>query len=1240
MNSNKFFPILRLLEKYIYLHNGEEGEFVFQNEQNIYSPKRFIVDTERLQTNFTDEVNWKDYKYFFFDQETHQKKPFAKVHAFLQGAIRDSETQTINEQSFLDYQKDILKMYFGMFAFIDPTKNLNSDKQLPYYLLGPMAGKNLQPSFNFKFFYNTRNSNGDNEFTEPPIQWLRFFLAINEFSRDTLTFDKQDFVRIFNYKRYEKKRNDTIERSNNVLYISSGEMDTCILQWVMLYLKSTRRVRDEKDFLKRSFNIDLLEMYPRIDEFYQQNSKNKYAVPNYHYGKKNRKGRYKTPEKKFSQWLQIWGLLDAKELPTERFLAVFRWLYYYLKLFKDDGEVGEKYYDYREYLTLAELENTAPGYYYLFNIDKEKQQRYIELVEALLLVRSDQELENVGYDAPGFRQLIQLYFEIIFSWEEESVHLEKFSENKFSWEVFGERCRFRPFVHLLYRNFPSSVESKFIETTCRGFIAFPILSSHKNTADEFSINKKKTDDIHYVGYFLGHIKDSDEKGRCLFDKYVGPEFYLDQTTNNTDEDNFFELRQIINPLGKIESEQIYFRGIVLMHQEEARKQSIHSAVAACMSRNLSHTTGSHKSPWFKNFIAEYFKEIVQYTTSYKKVLPPQIESAIRSIKGLVKNKIKKEEEEEGIRNLEIHLLNYFDFVNDNMEFIADVTTSYSANKITFNYSVKDIYEEYRSLKLMHHGLFDDKKMEISIRMLAVEVDSNEYTNAIAALPNGQLGKTAFYIIIENILRNYYKHTVHETQQPKFYIKITPSERLPNDYWCVDFYDVITNGENIDKRGGTLLSKINNDYINKSILQINGTLRPEGWGFIEMKACAAYLVNYPIEDIDRVKDENGLIEFVTGEKYHPLIEANYYSSDGIIISDLEADTENRNLGYRFFLKKAKKVGIEKAIVIDQGFFTEIIHKISKEGIEILEKNSINVHTQHDILILQNENKSIDLNQRHLILDTFDLTKFKTSEEIEVSAWFKYIETKYKNRTQDFRIIKAESELEEAEFDTPLKNIFLIDDHGISVKKGGLTLESLQKYLWFLPEENRTTKDINLFLREKYTLLIRFRLIEVINTNVSIYDERIQQEVNVAYNNIPQITLRDLHQLGNVFIPDIEKENLTDDKIIFNLEEILKIRFAIDDYVVVHFTLFERLAESKNYSTSLRGINNLKNYYDKIVEEWELGSRGKFLVFCSGRGRPSNLFSGCYYIHLSTLQYFTVRTISKYSLVNVLKSLRKL
>lgn len=255
-----------------------------------------------------------------------------------------------------------------------------------------------------------------------------------------------------------------------------------------------------------------------------------------------------------------------------------------------------------------------------------------------------------------------------------------------------------------------------------------------------------------------------------------------------------------------------------------------------------------------------------------------------------------------------------------------------------------------------------------------------------------------------------------------------------------------------------------------------------------------------------------------------------------------------------------------------------------------------------------------------------------------AWQRYI-LKFLSRS-DFTIARSNKKLHEALKTKQQKEIVFIDDHGRTFKENSWSYNYLKKFLWYLPDENRTRKDIELFNQEKNNQTIKYRLIEAIYTKISIYDERIQQEISNPYNNIPQISLRELHLLGKIFVPEIETENLTDDAVVKNLEGLLKKRFKTDDYVIVHFTLFEKLAESKGYSTSIKGDNNLKKYYEKLVGEWKLETRGKFLVFCSGRGRPSNLFLGCYYLHLSTLQYFLIRSISKYSLVNVLKSLRKL
>ena len=303
MNTEKFFTIMSLLEKYAnFQDNGEP--FAYSHE-TAGTDTRYIVETNDLQTNFRNSAYWKDYRYFFHDKDPAVKKQSASIHAYLQGAIRDrSASQEKSDDSFLKYQQEVLKLMFGMYVFVDPTKSGSEhfSDQMPYYLLGPMIGKELKPTFNFRFYYNVdkkAGKAGKAEFENPPEKWLRFFLAFNEFSRDTLPFVSQDFVKLFNYSNYRVKRKLPLEQENNILYIPSGEMDHCILQWLVLYLKEVHHVPPGNDLLRTSISFNLKRMYPGIQDFYEKMRTGTTSFPTIGL-KKNQTGTSKHPRRKWT----------------------------------------------------------------------------------------------------------------------------------------------------------------------------------------------------------------------------------------------------------------------------------------------------------------------------------------------------------------------------------------------------------------------------------------------------------------------------------------------------------------------------------------------------------------------------------------------------------------------------------------------------------------------------------------------------------------------------------------------------------------------------------------------------------------------------------------------------------------------------------------------------------------------------------------------------------------------------
>lgn len=734
-----------------------------------------------------------------------------------------------------------------------------------------------------------------------------------------------------------------------------------------------------------------------------------------------------------------------------------------------------------------------------------------------------------------------------------------------------------------------------------------------------------------------HKEDSKQKFQlCLFCAFELQEGYEKEKIINfiTSDKGLLEL------IAAIIYENILTITIVEDINNRFKAKAIRNAISAVMSRNLSHNTGSHKAPWIKNFYAERFQRIYDFFMTWEADKLPNDLKELFSTHNDKKLDIEQKKTKIGeifrkqVQTKQHQFTGYFDFLNDNMEFIADITTSSASQRIGFEYNFQEVFLEYDRLKFMHHGLFDDNKFkddDISNGFFKIKLDrpsqkNKDFGNALVNIPNGQLGKMAFYVIIENILRNFYKHSSFENNKINFKISLNSHD---NDYWVIDFYD-LHGGESKNKaeRTDDTLRKLNN-YINLSILKEEVlTLRDEGWGFIEMKACAAYLVNFPLEEINNnTLNEAGFIITEQGS-FLPLITANFYDEHGKI----EEKSNVKNLGYRFFIKKVKKFLID--IDLFEDLDTLDCNTLKSNGVFIENLSNFNqIFDDFDFVITKGKKpKRIDKNQRLLLWDS---DKISSEEIINVNGfaelvWTKYISQQhYKKDIGDFFITNKVDDY--TNFKTNIiKNtsIIAIDYHGKDLPIKDRDFDTLKEFLWYIPEDNINKTELNTFFRYADNKLIQLQIYELLNTKISIFDERIQAETSIDYNNNPKITIRDIHSFGNIFIPKIGELDLTNSEFVENnLEEKIIEHLKTDNYVILHFTLFEKLATKNN-------VEDIEKYY-KTFEKYK-----GILVLCSGRGRPSNLFNNCYYIHLSTIQHAIIRIRSKYAIVKLLKSLREI
>lgn len=406
-----------------------------------------------------------------------------------------------------------------------------------------------------------------------------------------------------------------------------------------------------------------------------------------------------------------------------------------------------------------------------------------------------------------------------------------------------------------------------------------------------------------------------------------------------------------------------------------------------------------------------------------------------------------------------------------------------------------------------------------------------------SIPNDILGCHAFYLILENIIRNCAKHGIRK-DDIKIYIDFDDCKR-EDDYYKLHIYDN-SEPEKLDE-----LVEKQNKSLNRNILEGN-KLRQGGWGLIEMEAAAAYLRKHPLEDIN--EDD---------------FEVNVEDSSSIYPVGKEAETQSGKpnflkavkvhnyYGYRLFLLKPK----ELLIVYDEKA-EEIINQIAPKKGE-LRKNGIKfvkIDEFHDealkrgviysypILIfagtkehykdkIKSNESSLPIRQLVCLTDaeyensrfSFNLSQENFSKVLKQSdvfkilnevwkAWilrqFNYLGIKINNKTF-FSVINAKSNAKEiALMNDGADFVELIKDNDPSVSFDSHAIENCEKICSDIEDVKSYAEPYNskdYFLIRK--LITRYkdyperlaekdfqsllRLIECTGTTIHIIDERIQE-----------------------------------------------------------------------------------------------------------------------------------------------------
>lgn len=666
---------------------------------------------------------------------------------------------------------------------------------------------------------------------------------------------------------------------------------------------------------------------------------------------------------------------------------------------------------------------------------------------------------------------------------------------------------------------------------------------------------------------------------------------------------------------------------------EIKKQTIRAAISQVMSRNMSHNLGSH------------------------------VLAKLASVEEI--NNITKQIKQD------IAFAELNSYLRTRMDFLADLSTGTPVLVGTKNLYADVIYPIKKQNALLKKHITGNKK-EFDIFF------NNKKLNI--AFPNDSLGVQAFYILLENFIRNSAKHG----KGNKLNVCLVETEDFNEDFVGFIIYDLndrineINEIEKLSEKSKNPKKKEAEEILNNLIenqqkridLKVldNGLLRPGSWGMLEMKVAAAYLRKLPIENIDNKPDD--AIPLLSALK--------------------QIDTKGfGHLAYKFYMLKPKNVLVvlKDQKSIDQ---TEEIaikrNDLLRFGVQFVTSQDIELNKisfNHELVLLadndylaetedlkssdnfaikEQEKKDLEVRKRRfseriISCNNNDLKqKLKDNDAKEFiewvwSLWYRKLELNTKDVSpieikffddnepaQEKALIPDDRGSKIRAYMVCHPNIFFVNHPDIfSVentdyfeKYGG----SHPAYRFFENQFKTEGKD------DDWSFETKCRIVEMINYSVAVVDERIQGYSNIDYDGlIKDKKMNDFFLKCKITVPDhnidLNKEDY-DSSTIASLKLWILNRSYDHKFLIIHLGIIEKFLELQNKTDDVKK-EEIKKYLEGL--ENNVG-RKAIIIITSGRGQPQTLPEGERFIHYSNITQYITEKKSKFHLIQLLMSAREL
>ncbi|MCX5799933.1 MAG: radical SAM protein [Candidatus Eisenbacteria bacterium] len=407
---------------------------------------------------------------------------------------------------------------------------------------------------------------------------------------------------------------------------------------------------------------------------------------------------------------------------------------------------------------------------------------------------------------------------------------------------------------------------------------------------------------------------------------------------------------------------------VMIDKQRVLEQSLRSAVAAIMARNMSHNIGSH-------VLAGVNMSDSSYGSSMK-LFSRYLQERMDFIAGVTA----------GWAGTTESVWFYGELLNgflQNVPLLDWLVRShgYSCGNIHFVMNgqlASRTINDGRSEPIAWYKYYSEKQ--------PIGLDEAPVEDFLVGIPRGRTGCHAFYTILENVMRNSAKYGEKE-EDLRVFINCTLDEEKGG--WGVEIFDNLS--PNIERGGKALAAKIN-DMIRKPVIdETTGTPNYENMGIVEMKECARLLAGSSADSLYVREDA----------------ETRYY---------IWADEDRKDrLTYKFYLEMPKNLLIVdprvRAVPAKLG-----IHKADSQGSLASSNQCYALTILSDKMAKNQESKAWpQWFWPYRVLDGYDVPEQFTKAQVLEEDWKGFILSSYKDWFKTWRAGRQErSDLPERKY----------------------------------------------------------------------------------------------------------------------------------------------------------------------------------------------------------------------------------